>query len=74
MKKVYVVSSSGCYGGDYRVNAIFLTKKSAEEFIKSVPDPDYNDIEEYELNPPIGRHSKRKGDEVKYGPASRYFK
>lgn len=50
MKKVYAVSS-GSYS-DYRVNAVFSTKKLAEDFMRYIPDNDYNDIEEYEINPP----------------------
>lgn len=49
MKKVYAVSS-GCYS-DYRVNAIFSTKELAEEFMRLIPDSDYNDIEVYEVDP-----------------------
>jgi len=57
MKRVYTVSS-GCYS-DYRVNAIFSTKKLAKEFKRLVPDSDYNDIEEYELDPPTADLIKR---------------
>jgi hypothetical protein len=49
MKMVYVVSS-GSYS-DYRINAIFSTKKLAEEFKRVVSDSDYNAIEVYELDP-----------------------
>jgi hypothetical protein len=49
MKKVYAVSS-GSYS-DYRVNAIFSTKKLAEEFMRFIPDGEYNRIEEYEIDP-----------------------
>ena len=49
IKKVYAVNS-GSYI-DYRVDAIFTTKKLAEEFMKAVPESEYNDIQEYELNP-----------------------
>ena len=57
MKKVYAVSS-GCYS-DYRVDAIFTTKELAEEFMKAVPEYDYNDIQEYELNPKTADLVKR---------------
>lgn len=57
MKKVYVVSS-GSYS-DYKVEAIFSTKKLAEEFETLVPDLDYNDIEEYEFDPPTADLIKR---------------
>jgi hypothetical protein len=49
MKKVYAVSS-GSYS-DYRVDAIFSTKKLAEEFMRIIPHNDYNAIEEYEIDP-----------------------
>lgn len=54
---VYVVSS-GVYS-DYGVNAIFSSRKLAEEFISAAPDPDYNTIEEYPLNPPTSNLIKR---------------
>lgn len=53
-KTIYAVSS-GNYS-DYRVNALFSTKKAAKEFIELVGKKDnwcdFNDIEEYELDPP----------------------
>jgi hypothetical protein len=49
IEKVYAVSS-GSYS-DYKVNAIFSTKELAEEFKSLVPNPEYNDIEEYDLDP-----------------------
>jgi len=57
MKKVYAVSS-GSYS-DYRVNAIFSTKELAEEFMRYIPDNDYNDIEEYEIDPSVPDIIKR---------------
>ena len=50
MEKVYAVNS-GSYS-DYRINAIFSTKELAEEFMAIIPDSDYNEIEEYEIDPP----------------------
>lgn len=50
MKTIYAVNS-GCYS-DYRIDALFSTRKLAEEFMASVPDGDYNGIEEFELDPP----------------------
>lgn len=49
-RTIYAVSS-GSYS-DYRVNALFSTRAKAEEFRQVVPDGDYNDIEEYEMDPP----------------------
>ena len=57
MKMIYAVSE-GSYS-DYRVSAIFSTKEKAQEFIdtmKKQSDSDYdeyNDIEEYQLDPPV---------------------
>ena len=48
-KIIYAVTS-GCYS-DYRIDALFDTKELAEKFIKSVNNRDFNDIEEYDLNP-----------------------
>lgn len=50
MKTIYAVNS-GCYS-DYRIDALFSTRKLAEEFMASVPDGDYNGVEEFELDPP----------------------
>lgn len=49
--KVYAVNS-GCYS-DYKIVAIFSSKKLAQEFMGAVKSQysGYNDIEEYELNP-----------------------
>jgi hypothetical protein len=47
-KTIYAVNS-GSYS-DYRVNALFSTKAKAEEYMKAVPDPEYNEIGEYELD------------------------
>lgn len=49
MKKIYAVNS-GCYS-DYRVVALFSTPELAHEFMAAVPDGDYNELEEFELNP-----------------------
>lgn len=49
MKKIYAVNS-GCYS-DYRVVALFSTPELAREFMAAVPDGDYNQLEEFELNP-----------------------
>lgn len=50
MKKVFAVNS-GCYS-DYGIDAIFSTRKLAKEFMAAVPNSDYNDIAEYEIDPP----------------------
>jgi len=62
MKTIYAVSS-GSYS-DYRVNALFSSKKLAKEFIEAMEKDtiyggDYNDIEEYELDPPTVDFIKR---------------
>ena len=49
MKKIYAVNS-GSYS-DYRVVALFSTPELAREFMAAVPDSDYNEIEEFELDP-----------------------
>jgi len=49
MRKVYAVSA-GAYS-DYRVVAIFTTEELAKDFMTTVTDTTYNDIEEYALNP-----------------------
>lgn len=49
-KNVYAVNS-GSYS-DYRIDAIFTTRKKARDFMKAVPSGDYNDIAEFELDPP----------------------
>lgn len=49
MKKIYAVNS-GAYS-DYRVVALFSTPERAQEFMAAVPDSDYNEIEEFELDP-----------------------
>jgi hypothetical protein len=50
VKTLYAVSS-GSYS-DYSVDAIFSSKEKATEFMRMVPDGDYNGIEVYELDPP----------------------
>jgi hypothetical protein len=49
MMKIYAVNS-GSYS-DYRVDALFSTRKNAERYMAGIKDGDYNDIEEYELDP-----------------------
>lgn len=53
MKKIYVVTA-GDYS-DYRIVAMFSTKKLAQSFIDSFAASTvydrFNDVEEYELNP-----------------------
>lgn len=51
MKIIYAVSS-GSYS-DYKVDALFSSKKLAEDFIAVMKNRDTYFIEEYELNPPI---------------------
>lgn len=57
MKKIYAVNS-GSYS-DYRVVALFSTPERAQEFMAAVPDSDYNDVEEFELNPDTADLIKR---------------
>ena len=57
MKTIYAVSS-GSYS-DYRVDALFSSRKLAEEFMTLIKDNDYNDIEEYQLDPPAADLIKR---------------
>jgi hypothetical protein len=49
MKKVYAVNS-GHYS-DYRIIALFSTPERANEFMAAVPDGDYNELEEFDLDP-----------------------
>lgn len=49
MKVIYAVSS-GSYS-DYHICGVFSTKEKAEAFMAAVEDSDYNEIEEYELDP-----------------------
>ena len=49
MKKIYAVNA-GCYS-DYRIVALFSTTERAQEFMAAVPDGDYNELEEFELDP-----------------------
>lgn len=57
MKMIYAVSEGS--NSDYRISAIFSTKEKAQKFIdtmKKRPNSeydDYNDIEEYQLDPPV---------------------
>ena len=48
MKKIYAVNAGSC--DNYRVDAVFSTPELAKEYMEAVPDADYNDIEEYELD------------------------
>ena len=54
MKTIYAVNS-GSYS-DYRIDALFSSKEKAKEFMaamkKNDSRADYNDIEEYQLDPP----------------------
>jgi hypothetical protein len=50
MKAVYLVSR-GSYS-DYRVVAVFSSRKRAQDFIDLVADEEWNEIEKYELDPP----------------------
>lgn len=50
MKIIYAVTS-GDYN-DYRINGLFSSKELAEDFMATLKGRDYNDIEEYQLNPP----------------------
>lgn len=50
MKTIYAVNS-GSYS-DYRIDALFSSKKLAEDFMSTVKNNDYNGIEEYQLDPP----------------------
>lgn len=56
-KTVYLVTS-GSYS-DYRVDAIFSTRKKANDYMKVVQSSDYNGIEECELDPPATDLIKR---------------
>ena len=49
--EVYAVNS-GTYS-DYRICGIFSTRQKAEEFMQFVRESDYNEIEVYEIDPPI---------------------
>lgn len=51
MGKTIFAVSSGSYS-DYRINALFSTKELAQQFKDAVKEYDYNEIEEYELDPP----------------------
>ena len=57
MKKIFAVNS-GHYS-DYSVDALFSTRKKAEEFMAIVACGDYNEIEEYEIDPPSADKLKR---------------
>jgi hypothetical protein len=49
MKTIYAVNA-GSYS-DYRVVALFSSTELAQEFMAAVPDTDYNEVEEFELDP-----------------------
>lgn len=57
MKTVYAVSE-GSYS-DYHVVAVFSSKEKAEEFRRLFPNADYNETEEYELDPAVVNLAKR---------------
>ena len=59
MMKVYAVTS-GIYS-DYGIEALFSSKEKAEEFMRLFPrrTPEYNDPEEYVLNPDAVDHVKK---------------
>jgi len=52
LKKTEVFAvNSGSYS-DYRVNALFSSRKLAEEYMKTFPLGDPNEIEVFEIDPP----------------------
>ena len=57
MKTVYAVNS-GTYS-DYRIDAVFSSRKLAEEFMAFVKSDDYNDIEEFQIDIPTTNMLKR---------------
>lgn len=57
MKTIFAVNS-GSYS-DYRINALFSKRELAEEFMSAVPDSEYNEIEEFVLDPPAADFIKR---------------
>lgn len=50
MKKVYILTA-GKYS-DYRIIEVFSTIQKAKDFIHAVPEEDYNEVEEYMIDPP----------------------
>ena len=58
-RKVYVVTS-GAYS-EYELEAIFSSKEKAEEFMRMLPKgrPEYNDVEEYDLDSGVVDHVKK---------------
>ena len=57
IKTIYAVSAGNC--SDYHIVAVFSSKKLAENFMLSVKSDHYNDIEEYQLDPPAADLIKR---------------
>jgi hypothetical protein len=62
-KKMIYAVTSGTYS-DYRINALFSSKKKAKEFLSAMNGnseiyDDFNDVEEYELDPPTADLLKR---------------
>jgi len=57
MKKVYVLTS-GVYS-DHKIEGIFSTRKLAEEYKNIVVGKDYNDVEEWGLDPNTASLIKR---------------
>jgi hypothetical protein len=56
-KTIYAVNS-GSYS-DYSIDALFSSKELAEDYMAKVKDGDYNDIEEFQLDPPDADFIKR---------------
>lgn len=50
MKTIYAVNA-GDYS-DYRVAALFTSREKAEAFMSIVTESDYNELEEFQLDPP----------------------
>jgi hypothetical protein len=50
MEKIIYAVSSGCYS-DYRIDAIFDNKELAQKFIDTFDSREFNEIEEYDINP-----------------------
>jgi hypothetical protein len=58
MGRIVFAVNSGSYS-DYSVRALFSTREKAEAFMAAVPDGDYNDIQEFELDPPAADMLRR---------------
>lgn len=60
-KKMIYAVTSGTYSA-YRINALFSSKKKAKDFLSAMSGniyDDFNDVEEYELDPPTADLLKR---------------